>query len=493
MRECVKPSVYAPPLCELTPETSWGFECVDFLEGICGWTLLPWQKWLYIHALEKDRCGAGFRYDTVVVLIARQNGKSRWLLGLVLWRLFMDDARLVISAAQALAFSERFLATGVEEIERVPALRRRLESFCRTNGKNSVSLKRDGGGRSEWIVQVASRTGARSLTADLVVLDELREHRDWDAWDAFTATTTAVKRSQTVCASNAGDKQSVVLKELRDAARQRIAAGDTDNSSVGLFEWSAPSDADPFDESLWPLANPSLGELITVEKLRALSQRPNLNGFKTEHLCQWVEQLETGPFPEGTWEKCLDVDSGPSSDSPISVGIDVSVDRSTAYVATAYRRDDGLLGVELVARRDGTDWLADWLTAPERSWFDGRVALQARGAPVSSMIDELQDAGLTVVEWGGPELAKAFGKFYDRVKSGSIRHRADPALDAAVSCAATHFVADTWVIDRKKSAQDAAPLIACIAAAWLANVPQVEYVPSAYDDLPGGDDISIFV
>jgi phage terminase large subunit-like protein len=70
--------VFTPPLRELTPQTSKGFECIEFAEDILDVTLLPWQKWLLIHALELLEDGT-YRFRKVIVLVARQNGKSwRW-------------------------------------------------------------------------------------------------------------------------------------------------------------------------------------------------------------------------------------------------------------------------------------------------------------------------------------------------------------------------------------------------------------------------------
>ena len=97
----------------LTPETSWGFECVEFLENVLGWTLLPWQKWLYIHALEKDVAGTGFRFQTIVLLIARQNGKTQWLKGLGLWKLYMDGALGSRGAALTAPYSDEPKSSGL--------------------------------------------------------------------------------------------------------------------------------------------------------------------------------------------------------------------------------------------------------------------------------------------------------------------------------------------------------------------------------------------
>src|SRR5258708_3664725 len=89
-------NVYAerqcPCGCGLHPGSCWGFACVDFLTRVLRWTLLPWQVWLYIHALEREPGGDGYRFGTMLLLIARQNGKTQWLKGLGLWRLYIDHA-----------------------------------------------------------------------------------------------------------------------------------------------------------------------------------------------------------------------------------------------------------------------------------------------------------------------------------------------------------------------------------------------------------------
>jgi hypothetical protein len=89
--------------------------------------------------------------------------------------------------------------------------------------------------------------------------------------------------------------------------------------------------------------------------------------------------------------------------------------------------------VEVVAYRVGMDWAVKWLqdrlTLTEREarklglagaqtgaeWFDGRVAVQGRGAPASALIKPLREAGITVVELTGPALAESSGNFYSRL------------------------------------------------------------------------------
>ena len=111
-------------------------------------------------------------------------------------------------------------------------------------------------------VTAATRRGGRGSSADLVFLDELREHRDWLSWGAVTKTTMARTNAQICGFSNAGDPQSVVLADLREKA---IAAAADRSSSLGIFEWSAPDDCPLDDPEGRSAANPALGHLPTFE------------------------------------------------------------------------------------------------------------------------------------------------------------------------------------------------------------------------------------
>jgi hypothetical protein len=51
-----EPRLFTPPLRELTPETSFGFDVIEFAEDI-GWPLDPWQQWAVIHMGELKEDG----------------------------------------------------------------------------------------------------------------------------------------------------------------------------------------------------------------------------------------------------------------------------------------------------------------------------------------------------------------------------------------------------------------------------------------------------
>lgn len=456
-----EPRIFTPPLTELTHETSWGFECVEFIENVLGWELLPYQRWLYIHALEKSEDRKGFRFQTLVILIARQNGKTQWLKGLGLWRLYMDGAKQVLISAQNLEFAETTLSEVVVDVKANPLLRREFQRFSQTNGKYKMRLE---GGR-EWRAAVASRKGGRSLSVDLALLDELREHQNWLAWNAIVPTTTARPRSLVVAASNAGDATSVVLRSLRDGSIARILGHDTTDTQTGLFEWSVPDDADPTDPVFWPMANPAQGYLFNEDILRGRAEAmyDNVAGFRTEHLCQWVDALEPGVIPAEHWSATTDPKSRRAEGAMAWASVDVNFSRSKGYIAVASRRPDGNLHLEVIAAQRGTDWIVSWLQ--ERADKFQGVVVQSRGAPASGLIAELTEAGVPVIELGGNDLTRAYGHFYDLIVGHKAYHRPSPILDAAAESAKSRTIGDSWVIDRKGSPVDCSPLVACIQAA----------------------------
>jgi hypothetical protein len=532
-----EPRIWTPPLRPLTKHTTLGFEAVKFAADVLLAPLFPWQAWLLIHGLELDPDYTTadpnplFRFDTVLVLAARQNGKTEAMKVLALWKVYLDREAFgttVIGTAQDLRNSEKAWEQAVDWAETVDDLSAEIRHVDKTNGKKSLRLQ----GRHQYMVAAASRRGARGFTGDLVMLDELREHQTWDSWAASTKTTLARPRSQVWAFSNAGDAASIVLWHLRAQALQAatgVEAGeleaftgpgvlvepdddDVEPSSVGIFEWSSPPKLSIWDRSGWEQANPSLGKSITERKIAAAARTDPEWVFRTEVLCQWRPTAAGGPFPDGAWDAGIDLASRIGPDSPIGVCIDVAADRGMSYIAMAGFRTDGDLHVEMVAARAGTEWVLPWLTSADRFGRDRwtGVAWQLSGAPVSSLTDSLRAIGepastltaarratvLPLMEWAASDLPRGHGQMYDLVREpkkdevGKLRvwHVPQPVLDVPASTGTTRPLGDGWVLDRRKSPSDVAPLIAAIGACWvLAPRPDEEVMRPEIHEWP--DDI----
>ena len=194
------PRIWTPPLRDLDGDTSLGFEVIEFSEKVLGIELLPWQKWLFVHGLELKSNG-NYRFRTVLVLVPRQCGKTTALMVLALWRMVLDGAQTVLGTSTNLDYAKEawqkatLLAWGPEGskfFDGVPALRGVFSKPRYANGEQTLSTV-DG---ARYKIGTASRTGGRSLSIDLAIMDELGEHKTFAAWAAASKTTNARPRGQ---------------------------------------------------------------------------------------------------------------------------------------------------------------------------------------------------------------------------------------------------------------------------------------------------------
>jgi hypothetical protein len=521
----------------LTPKTSLGFEVIEFwdwlrdrLEELDAAGELPddadyfdlvpraleWQRWLLIHALELLEGSDSIpRFRTVLLLVARQNGKSVLLTILILWRMFQTGARMVLETHASLDHAQQAWDDAVMIAEAIPEL---ADEIARKHvGKGSTLLELDGGERFK--IASANRRGGRGFRGDLIIFDELREHRDWAAWSATSKTTMARNRAQVWGVSNAGDMSSVVLRHLRAVAVARITGkvpdgvpeellAELDLDSIGLFEWSAGTvdgteDGAPvsvWDRDGWARANPSMGYTQLDERAIAAAalEDPEWE-FRTEVLCQFVNTMGAGPFPNGAWSVTALEKAKRDESRPVAYGMAMSHDRTWVHIAVAFWTVEGRCHVDMAASAPGVDWPIKWMKDPKRRVPVEHLALQTRGAPISSMVDALEQAGFTVTPWEGRDLAGWHGTFYDLVRAAvpddapanetdeerlarlPFTHGIHPNLDIAANSAAIKAIGDGWVLDLKASPDDAAPLQAAIAAVGLLSTNPEPPFESAYE------------
>ena len=504
---CEEPRIYTPPLRELTPDTSLGFDVIDFAHNVLRVKLIPWQKWLLIHALEIVGSFDGewhFRFRTVLVEVARQQGKTFLSCILALYFLYVLRVGLILGTAQDVSNAEDVWMMCVDFAQSNEWLAEEIKHVWFTNGSKRLQLE----GNRDYRVRASNRKAGRGKSADLVLLDELREHQTWDAYAALSKTGMARKNALLWCMSNAGDGTSVVLRHFRMRAHAQLGDPDgivaaldgasapadatADDSMLGLFEWSAPPDAAPGDVNGWAQANPSLGYTVELSSLKAAYADDPDDVFKTECLCQWVTAAITPPFPVGAWEKGIDAQSSIAPDSALWWGVDVSDDRSKTSIAVCGLRADRTHHVELVEYRSGVGWMQSWFAERAPKYHGMRVALQVKGSPVAAMGDIIGAIdGVEVIPCQGADVAGWCGRMWDAVAacddssesdSTPVYHRPQPALDLAANIAATRPLGDgAWAWDRRKSLEDISPLVACTMALGAATA--VEKVKrSAYDE-----------
>lgn len=547
-----EPRICTEPLRELSPETSLGFDVIDFAAEVLNIILLPWQRAALIRMLELNEDGS-LRFRTCLVLVARQNGKSTLAQVLTIWLLFVWGWPLALGTAQDLDVAEALWEEVVDIVHEDEELRSLVAGVTKVNGKKSLNLTSG----AKYKVKAANRRAGRGLSGNLVLLDELREHQTWDAWGAITKTTMARAEALILALSNAGDVTSRVLRYLRLMAHRalgdpdgvaaaeesnetgptefdletledfaQLAEGDdiddldefTDDESFDLdlddleqdedtlciLEWSAPPGCHKLDRAGWSWANPSRNYTISDRTIASAAKTDPEWVFRTEVLCQWNDGASAGPWAPGAWEattvETVVAEDGkreianPEVDrivGPLVAGIAQASDRAITYIAIAGYRPDGQAQVQLVTGRVGDDWVGGWLTAPERNKRIKAITGQVRGAQESTLIKKLKGDRLFSIPVVDLDLLDAHAEADDALRDGTVWHTPWPALDLAAQTAERKYLAGgTWVIDPINSPVDPAALRAWIAAYWLLTRPVQTAPPPPPPEVLVRDDIA---
>jgi hypothetical protein len=510
-----KPRIWTPPLRKLTPETTLGFAMIDFSREVLGINPLPWQAWLFIHAFEIVGSFDGewrLRYRTVLVLVARQNGKTYITKVIALYFLYALEVALILGCAQDLGQAEETWEATLMELQSHDDLSNELIKVLQGKGSKEFRLS----GYRRYKVATPNERNTRGKAADLVFLDELRTHKTFDGWNAASKTIKARPSAIVWCISNAGKADAIVLKHLRLQAHKML--GDPDGivvaqegadphelnedeaealKSIGLFEWSATPGCDKWDRDEWAQANPSMGFGFLLESTIAADCATDKEwDFRVEDLCQWLTTVSEPPFPEGAWDAGIDDASAVMPSSPLSWGVDMSTNRQDMYVSSCGVRSDGTWHVEVVAHIDSSDKLVSWFRNRVHKYGGHMaVALQGSGAPISAYADLLGAIeGVEVVPCKGADLAGWAGRLYDAVSAldpsadkkpsvTPVYHRPQPVLDVAANTAAKKKTGDgVFMWDREKSRESIAPLVSVTMAFGLATTPREEEKTSAYSE-----------
>lgn len=500
-----EPRVFTPPLRDLTAATSWGFDVAWFAREVLGEPLTLWQEWLAIHALEllpPERVRALYptqpevwdeeipRFKTVLVLVARQNGKTHWAKVLIKWALFRKRLPYILGAAQTKNDAFELWEQIRDECELHPKLKKRMRRTSNAHGFEALRSR-----TGQYRIAGLDKKDGRGKTVNLLYLDELREHKSWAAWKGLTPTTKSPLVGMNVCTTNAGDDQSVVLNSLQDKAHEAIESGRTASVTVGLFEWSAHPSRDVDDPLGWAEANPDLGHgRMSARDIEADMESMDPDGFRTEVLCQRVRSLESGKLDPEVWDMLADSGSAPADDAEIFTAVDVSLDGERAHIAVCAKRPDGLWHIEIVHSAPGYTWVPGYLNARRGDWFTGRVGLQQKGCPAAALVPVLENEGIEIVPWQGSDMSGAVLGFYDAIRDGLIRHRGRDEsapdtpvlLEQSAKGAKERRAGDVFIWSRENSLFDATPFIATNIAWWLASKPQDRfesaYAADDYDD-----------
>lgn len=448
-----------PPLRELTRDTSYGFDVIDFAEEI-GWPLDEWECEAVVRGGELLENGLP-RFRFVLIIVARQNGKTLLCRVLTLYWMFIERHSLILGTSTGRDTAKTSwrevikMAEGIDVLaEEMPAIHTR-EQLSEEDFWNNWE--------SHYRFAAPNRRAGRGSTLRRLILDELREHKNRDTYDAAVNAGNAVLDFQAWAITNQGDATSVVLDELRDAALEFIETGRGD-PHLGIIEWSAPAGADPTDLAALAAANPNLNRRIPEAALMGQAMTAKRAGgetlarFRTEILCQRVTLLDPAVDPD-LW-------AAAGTDQPVDLAayrrsvalcLDVSLDGAHATLVAAAVLD-GVTHVEIVkvwqgfgataAVRADLPAIVERIKPRALGWFpSGPAAAVAADLKARRGHRAWPPRNVRVEELSGEVAAVCMG-LADVVHAGQVRHPRDPMLTQHVEQTQKLRRGDVWTYTR---------------------------------------------
>lgn len=398
------------------------------------------------------------------IIVPRQNGKGSILEARELAGLFLFGEQLILHSAHEFKTAQEAFRRVLALVENTDDLRRKVARVRTSHGEEGIELL-----TGQRLRFVARSTGSgRGFSADCVILDEAYKLPP-EAVGALLPTLSARVNPALIYTSSAGHADSEVLRALRD----RGAKGD--DPHLCYLEWSVDPRLSSDDPTGWAQANPALNIRIDLEHVeREFASMPE-GEFARERLGIWDEAAGADSAMNlDLWQRCFDGTS--RALDPVALALDVSPD-GAASIAAAGARSDGLVHVEVIDSRPGTQWVVARLAELVARWSPSCVVLDA-GSPAGALLPDLDRYGLRVEKVAGREMAQAAVAFHAAVNQEQVRHIDQPHLNAAVAAARRRMVGDLWAFGRRGSFVDISPLVACALAHWghaqhVGRAPQI--------------------
>lgn len=436
----------------------------------------PWQQWVAIHLGELLEDGRP-RFRTVLVIVARQNGKTHLCKVLALFWMFVEKWPMIFGTSTNLEQAK-------EAWEAAKDLALQTQNLAADIPRGGVKI---GNGqqviktvdRSQYKIGAADRRGGRGKSIDRAIGDELREQLTWDAYGAAHYAMNARPRAQAVYITNQGDARSIVLHSLRSSA----IAGD--DPRLGVFEYSAPEGSHPTDVHAMAAANPQFGRRMDPDSILGGARRvakpgadpAELATYLTEVLCMAVRVLNPA-FSAAAWVECRNPGPIPAGRRPAAC-LDVSPDLGHVALAVAVTLPNHQIRGEVVASWDtiaaaraALPALVAQIRPSVLGWFPS--------SPAAALNADLADRrkkgvmawpppGVRVAEIKAETAAVCMG-FGSLVDARQFWHSGQELLDEHIGNSQKHTRPDqSWVIERMDDGGRVSAAYAMAGAVHLAR------------------------
>ena len=431
----------------------------------------PWQRQFLNELFLRKWPSGDLVYDRALLGIGRKNGQSTLSAELALYGLIgMGEASPEVYAGAAAKDQAGIVFNQSKQfVESSPLLMDWLKPqrnviLCPNNKGIFKVLSADGG------LQMG-------LNPNMVVIDELHEHKNRSLWDAMTTADLARENPLVIAITTAGfDRDSVCFEQYEYGLDLLQNGGIEAMRREGFLFWwyGVPFEengqpVDYRDQSYWGMANPS--SWITNERLERYQRRMPENVFRRLHLNQWTESEEAW-IKAWEWDACR---GKPIWDNraPTWMAIDIGGRRDASAIVWAQWHGDKLhIGQELLIPTDERKYSLEESQNTLAKW--ARVHTQLKEVAYDPWqfqvaAEQMENRGMPMVEF--PQMDSRMGPASETLSQligeKRIVHDGNPDLRKHVLAAvAVPTERGGWKVSKKKSLER---IDGCVALVMCAD------------------------
>lgn len=420
--------------------------------------LLDWQDSIIRDVFGTVRPDGTRQYRIAYIEVPKKNGKTETCGALSNYLLFGDGelGGQVYFAAVDRDQASLCYNVAAQMVEWSPALKRRSEIVRSTK---RIWVPETGSFCRVLSGEVPNKHG---LNVSGCVIDELHAHPNRELYDVLTqGAGDAREQPLWFVITTAGYDRHSICWELHEKARQ-ILNGTIEDPTFYPVLYGVPEDADWTDENEWAKANPSLGQIFTIDRLREAYQSAKGNPveenlFRRLRLNQWTAS-ETRWMDIRQWDAC-NATAVELEGRDCYAGLDLSSTTDLSALSLVFPYDDHYrtlvhywLPAEGVNDREKRDrvpyqlWAQQgWLTltnGPVIDYDDIQKALVEYRAKyrilevaydrwgATKLQQTLTDAGFLMVEFGQgyKSMSPPTKEFASLVASKKLLHDGNPIL-----------------------------------------------------------------
>ena len=310
----------------------------------------------------KRSCDKSRKYRKFLLEIARKNGKSTMIAGVAIllssmdWNPVTQSIESVAEVVLAATKKEQVQKVVYSEIERMRSQSEHLKKRSSAINKH-IEFKHNRG----TITAVGSDRPYDGLNPHAVLLDEMHAWREHHRQFYDTMQTGSGSRTQPIIGTitTAGSDQSHLWIAEHDYAVDVLRGIHKDESLFALL-FSLDDKDDPFDETTWIKANPSMPITPKMEYLReqanaAKRSKLALNRFLRYH-CNRRTSSNSQAFDMQLWDVCVGQLSDWRQACAIGYGVDLGGHDDLAAFAAVARFEIGEEDDKPLYRYEAKTW-----------------------------------------------------------------------------------------------------------------------------------------